>query len=214
MSWIMETLLLLHHFVIVDSSKKSQNLKSLYWNIRVSYRPELFCKITSNLSPITYSYFFSQVDFGFHFILHQSDQCSKVYVVRPSTYTVDICCMSFGVERLSVLGKVGFGEYFIHRIVLINNQQSCIINGGFTNPQFNLEKVTHQGDSILAYLFILALEVLFELNKNNADIRGTTIFNCAFLYTALLDGSTFFFNDLLSVKNLIDTFKVFSLFSG
>ena len=134
MSWIMETLLLLHHFVIVDSSKKSQNLKTLYWNIRVSYRPELSCKITSNLSPITYSYFFSQVDFGFHFILHQSDQCSKVYVVCHSTYTVDICCMSFGVERLSVLGKVGFGEYFIHRIVLINNQQSCVINGGFTNP--------------------------------------------------------------------------------
>ena len=66
----------------------------------------------------------------------------------------------------------------------------------------------------MAYLFILALEVLFELIKNNADIRGITIFNHAFLYTALADDSTFFLNDLLSVKNLIGTFTVFSLFSG
>ena len=29
-----------------------------------------------------------------------------------------------------------------------------------------------------------------------------------------MDDSTFFFNDLLSVKNIIDTFKVYSLFSG
>ena len=35
-----------------------------------------------------------------------------------------------------------------------------------------------------------------------------------FLYTAFADDSTFFLNELLSVKNLIDTFTVFSLFSG
>ena len=34
------------------------------------------------------------------------------------------------------------------------------------------------------------------------------------MYTAFADDSTFFLNDLLSVKNLIETFKVFSLFSG
>ena len=116
---------------------------------------------------------------------------------------------------LSVLKKFGFGENFIHWIkVLLNNQQSCVINGGFTTPYFNLEKGARQGDPISAYLFILALEVLFELIKNNADIRGITIFNHAFLYTAFGDDSTFFLNDLLSVKNLIDTFNVFSLFSG
>ena len=49
--------------------------------------------------------------------------------------------------------------------------------------------------------------------KNNDDIRRITIFNHAFLYTAFADDSTFFFNDLVSVKNLIDTFTVFSLFS-
>ena len=45
-------------------------------------------------------------------------------------------------------------------------------------------------------------------------MRGITIFNYAFLHTAIADDSTFFLNDILSVKNLIDTFTVFSLFSG
>ena len=116
---------------------------------------------------------------------------------------------------LSALKKFGFGENFIHWIkVLLNKQQSCVINGGFTTQYFNLEKGARQGDPISAYLFILALEVLFELIKNNDDIRGITIFNHAFLYIAFADDSTFFLNDLLSVNNLIDTFTVFFLFSG
>ena len=116
---------------------------------------------------------------------------------------------------LSALKKIGFGENFIHWIkVLLNNQQSCVINGCFTTRYFNLEKDARQGDPISAYLFIIALEVLFELIKNNVDIREVTIFNHAFLYTAFTDDSTFFLNDLLSVNNLIDTFTVFSVFFG
>ena len=116
---------------------------------------------------------------------------------------------------LLVLKKISFDEHFIYWIkVLLNKQQSCVINGGFATQYFNLDEGARQCDPILAYLFILALDVLFELIKNNDDIRGITIFNHTFLYTAFADDSTFFLNDLLSVKNLIDTFRVFSLFSG
>ena len=42
---------------------------------------------------------------------------------------------------LSALKNFGFGENFIHWMkVLLNNQQSCVINGGFTTRYFNLEK--------------------------------------------------------------------------
>ena len=91
-------------------------------------------------------------------------------------------------------------------------QQSCVISEGFTTTYLNLEKGAFQGDPILVYLFIFALEVLFELIKNSTDIRVITIFNYAFLCTAITDDSTFFLNDLLSVKNLIDTFKVYPSF--
>ena len=109
--------------------------------------------------------------------------------------------------------KNGFGENFIYWVkVLLNDQQSCLISGRFTTTYLNLEKGAFQGDPILVYLFIFALEVLFELIKNSTDIRVITIFNYAFLCTAITDDSTFFLNDLLSVKNLIDTFKVYPLF--
>ena len=102
---------------------------------------------------------------------------------------------------LSVLKKFGFRENFIHWIKVslnkLNNQQSGIINGAFKTLYFNLQKGARQGYPILAYLFMLALDVLFELVKNNADIRGITILNHVFLYTAFVDDSTFFLNDLL-----------------
>ena len=75
--------------------------------------------------------------------------------------------------------------------------QKGIINGAFKTLYFNLQKGPRQGYPILAYLFMLALDVLFELVKNNADIRGITILNHVFLYTAFADDSTFFLNDLL-----------------
>ena len=89
----------------------------------------------------------------------------------------------------------------------------CVYHA-FTTPYFNLEKGAPQGDLISAYLFTLTLEVLFELLKNNAGIRGITIFNQTFLYTVFADDSTFFLNELLSFKILIDTLKLFFLFSG
>ena len=106
---------------------------------------------------------------------------------------------------LSDFKKIGFGENFICWIkVLLHDQQSCVINEGFTTPYFNLEKGACQGDPISAYLFILGLEVLFESIKNNVDIRGIAIFNHVFLCTAFADDKTFFLNDFLSIKNLID----------
>ena len=93
---------------------------------------------------------------------------------------------------LSVLKKIGFGENFIYWVkISLNDQQSCTINGWFTTPYFNLEKGARQGDPISGYLFILVLEVFFELIKNNVDIRWITIFNHAFLYTAFADDWTF-----------------------
>ena len=39
-----------------------------------------------------------------------------------------------------------------------------------------LEKGTKQGDPVSAYVFILGLEILFKLIKNNKNIKGIKIF--------------------------------------
>ena len=63
---------------------------------------------------------------------------------------------------ISVLKKFGFGNNFVNWIeTLISKQASCIINGSNTTRYFHLEREAHQGDPILAYIFILALEVFF-----------------------------------------------------
>ena len=91
---------------------------------------------------------------------------------------------------LKVLKKIGFGQKFIRCIETItNSQESCVINGGNTTQYFNLERGARQGDPISAYLFIIALEILFILMKSNNDIQGLEIFNhifCTLLMETIL----------------------------
>ena len=69
---------------------------------------------------------------------------------------------------IAMLVKIGFGTEFIELIkVLLNNQESCVINGGKTSRYFKLERRTRQGDPISAYLFIIVLEVVFLDNQRN-----------------------------------------------
>ena len=89
---------------------------------------------------------------------------------------------------ISVLEKFGFGKSFIDWIKLfLNEQESCVINGGFITKYFKLEKGERQGDPVSAYLFILCLEILFMLIKNNKNITGIKLFENTFLYSAYAD---------------------------
>ena len=111
--------------------------------------------------------------------------------------------------------KFGFGDSFINWVqILLNDQQSCVINGGFATQYFTLNRGAYQGDTISAYLFIIALEVLFALIKNKVHIKGIVLYDHTFLITAYADGSTFFLKEISSVKMLAENFKKFLCFSG
>ena len=98
--------------------------------------------------------------------------------------------------------------------MLLEWEESCIIDGGNMTKYFKLQKGARQGDPVSAYLFILCLEIVFILIKTNKRVKGINIFRHAFLYSAYAGDATFFLRDKRSIKELINTFATFSKYSG
>ena len=96
--------------------------------------------------------------------------------------------------------------------ILLQNQESYIVNGGTTTKYFKLEKSTRQGGPISLYLFILVLEIVFLFTKESKKVNGLSIFDKTFLCTAYADDTTFFNNDTKSVIELMNIFDTFSMF--
>ena len=96
----------------------------------------------------------------------------------------------------------------------MNNPEPCVINDGKTTPYFKLERGTRKGDPISAYLFSIALEVVFSLIKANPNIKGLQFFSHAFLYSTYADDTSFFLRNEKSANEAIKTLNKFSHFSG
>ena len=111
---------------------------------------------------------------------------------------------------LACLKKIGFDHDFIRWVkILLESQESCIINAGITTSYFNLEKGACQGGPVFAYLFILCLEVSFLHVKANHKIRGVNIFQYICLYKAYVDDATFLKNKN-SIRQLMESFSQYS----
>ena len=61
---------------------------------------------------------------------------------------------------------------------------------------------------------MLALEILFFLIKGNPRIKGLNIFYHCYLYSAYVDDTTFFLKHVNSMKEMVNSFHIFSRFSG
>ena len=87
---------------------------------------------------------------------------------------------------LAVLEKMGLGSGFIQWVRTLLN------DNGPTTGYFNLNS-TRQGDPLSAYLFALAIEVLFIMIGENVDIKGLNLFGTEVKLTACADDTTIFF---------------------
>ena len=116
---------------------------------------------------------------------------------------------------MSWIALLATTENFIHIIrTLLKNQESCVINSSKTTKYFPLQRGAKQGDPVSAYLFILALEVVFHLIKSSHKINGLEIKELTFLYSAYADDTTFFVGDLDSASEIFKVFDMFSIYSG
>ena len=73
---------------------------------------------------------------------------------------------------------------------------------------------TGQGYPISAYIFILALEILFHPIRSKPEIKRLAIFDHCYFYPAYADDTTFFLQDTISIKHIVDAFYFFSYFPG
>ena len=76
--------------------------------------------------------------------------------------------------------------------ILIKNPESCVTNDGKKILYFKLQRGTRQGGPISAYLYILALEVIFALLNANPNIESLQFFSHNFLYSAYAVDTTYF----------------------
>ena len=89
-----------------------------------------------------------------------------------------------------------------------------MINAGTTTSYFKLQKTARQGDPIYAYLFILALEILFYLIKTTNKIESLNICDYSFLYSAYADDTTFLLKNVSSVIEIVSVIDYLSKYSG
>ena len=108
------------------------------------------------------------------------------------------------------LGRYGFGKNFILWLkILLRDKEACVINGSSTTKYFSLGRGACQGDPISAFLFFLALGILFILIKSKLEIEEISIFDYDYFYSANAGDTTVFLKHIISVKHMVDTFHFF-----
>ena len=123
--------------------------------------------------------------------------------------TVDLCFL------YAVLHKFGFPPYFIRWIrILHSNSESCVINNGYTTGYFKISRGTRQGDPLAAYLFILIIEILATMIRNENHIEGIRIKEKFIKQCFYANDATFFLKDKQSLGMLLNVIEQFSKYSS
>ena len=76
------------------------------------------------------------------------------------------------------------------------------------------QRGVRQGCPVSPYLFIMAVELLAISVRENQNIKGIKIFDTEIKISQLADDTTCFVEDLLSVQEILYTFKAFSKCAG
>jgi len=111
---------------------------------------------------------------------------------------------------LKCLETFNFSPDFLRWVrVFYKNIQSCVINNGMTSYFFTLEQGVRQGDALSTYLFVVSVETLAFVIRQNPDIKGIAIGKEETKLLQYADDTTAILSDTDSAKTL---FKLLDLF--
>ena len=113
------------------------------------------------------------------------------------------------------LQKFNFGPSLIKWIkTFYNNISSCIVNNGTTSKYFKLGQGVRQGDPLSPYLFILAVEILGNIIRQNDNIKGITLNDTEIKILQYADDTSGILQDIKSAKHFLKTIEEFGKHSG
>ena len=115
-----------------------------------------------------------------------------------------------------VLDFFKFGPIFKNYIKCLNNHfKLCVIQHGFFSPFFTVGRGCRQGDPISPYIFLLCVEILGILIRNNEHIRGIKILDKEIKISQYADDTGLFLDGTKhSLKNSLSLIEQFAKYSG
>ena len=109
-----------------------------------------------------------------------------------------------------VLEKMNIGPKFISWVkCLYHNIESTVMNNGQSTGYFSINRGVRQGDPLSPYLFILALEPLLTVIRENEQIHGIHAGNTEHKLSAYADDITALVGDRHSLDQLLKLFDNF-----
>ena len=110
----------------------------------------------------------------------------------------------------------GFGESIQKWVkIFYKNMSGCIIQNGHLSTSFPLRCGCRQGDPIAPYIFLICIQVLISMIKENKDIKGITINDSEHKLSFYADdGLVLLDGQEKSLRSLLDTLNTFYKISG
>lgn len=109
----------------------------------------------------------------------------------------------------------GFGEYISSVVAtMFNNIKTHACNAGYTSDPFYPTRGIRQGCCASPVLFVLAVELMAIMVRNNELINGFTVLGKSTKISQYADDATFLIRDDSSLHHLFHTLDTFSQLSG
>ena len=123
--------------------------------------------------------------------------------------------LDWGFMR-KVLEKFGFGKSMQKWVeIFYKDIKSTVIVNGQASSWFNIERGCRQGNPISPYIFVLCVEILAVMIRENDDIKGITINNVEHKISQYADDTEFTLaGDRNSFENCLSVLDTFGKKSG